>query len=118
MPYVKIVDQTVWIRRSPPERIAGILRDLTVPMSTVRDAHVAADGLREARGVRAPGLHLPGVNTYGTWRGSRGKTCVAGGGRKPALVLTRQGHEYERIVVSADDAAVLMARLRTGEGPP
>ena len=81
MPDVTIVDRTVRIRRSRLERIAGILRDLTVPMSTVRDAHVAADGLREARGVRARGLHLRGQTSYGTWRGPRGKTYVAVGGR-------------------------------------
>jgi phytoene dehydrogenase-like protein len=113
MPDVTIVDETVIIRLSALERIAGLLRDVAVPVSSVRDAHVAPDGLRAARGIRAPGLHLPGVNKYGTWRSSRGKTYVAVKGRRPALVLALEGHAYERIVVTTADAEALLHQLRT-----
>jgi hypothetical protein len=112
MPHVEITAGTLSVRLSLVEKVAGALRDLTVPVSAVHDAKVVPDGLRAARGLRAPGLHLPGVTKYGTWRGRRGRTFVAVNRRGPALLLHLQGQVYERAVVSTDGADALAARLR------
>lgn len=112
MPTVDITGGSVNVRLSVAEKIAGILRDLVVPVSAVRDVHVVPDGLDAVRGLRAPGLHLPGLTKYGTWRGPRGKTFVAVARRGPALVLHLDGHDYERVVVTADGADEVVERLR------
>jgi hypothetical protein len=112
MPHVEITASTVTVRLAVLEKLAGVLRDLSVPVTAVQQAQVVPDGLRAARGLRAPGLHLPGVTKYGTWRGRRGRTFVAVNRRGPALVLHLKGQLYERVIVSTDVAETLAARVR------
>jgi hypothetical protein len=93
------------------EKVAGLLRDVAVPRSAVRSAEVVADPLTAVRGLRAPGLALPGVRKIGTWRrpGERTLVCVRRG--QPAVRIRLGGQKYDSLLIGADDAAALAARL-------
>ncbi|MGY1833392.1 hypothetical protein ACI8AA_23495 [Geodermatophilus sp. SYSU D01180] len=102
--------QTLRITLTPAERVLGLLRDLEVPLSAVRSAEVVPDGLAAARGLRAPGLGLPGVRKIGTWRRRGGKAFVSVR-RGPAVRLELAGQRLDTVLLTVDDAPAVVAAL-------
>lgn len=98
-----IDDESVTISLSIAEKVEAIHRDVTVPRSAVTTARVAADGLREVHGLRAPGTEVPGLMKVGTFRGAGGTTFAVCNGHGPAVVLELTGASYDRIVATVDD---------------
>jgi hypothetical protein len=103
------------VRLTRAEKIWGLLRDVTVPLSAVRSVEAVPDGVAALRGIRAPGLGLPG-RKIGTWRrrGERTLVCVRRG--RPALRIGLEGQRYDTLLVGADDAAELAATLAARVG--
>lgn len=110
MATVKISNNSVEIALTRFEKVAGLLRDLRVPRSAVTSATAVDNGLRALRGLRAPGLGMPGVKAIGTWRG-RGYRDFVSTGRGPAVVLELAGQKFARVVVAADNAKDIAAAL-------
>ena len=92
------------------EKVFGLVRDHSFPLSAVTDATVEPKGFAAVRGLRAPGLALPGRVLVGTWRG-RGRTLVAVRRDEPAVVVELTGQGFDQLVVGTADAADLVARL-------
>jgi hypothetical protein len=111
MSTIHVSDDSVTVRLSPVGRIAGLLRDQVVPREAVTSAEVVADGLAAARGLRAPGLAIPGRRKVGTWRGRGVRRFVDVRRGQPALRLRLTGQRYDELLIGHDDAAVLAARL-------
>jgi len=65
------------LRLTRGEKIAGLLRDVEVPLSAVRDVEVVPSGLSATTGLRAPGLGLPGLRKIGTWRRAGRRSLVS-----------------------------------------
>ncbi|HEX2075053.1 MAG TPA: hypothetical protein VHF92_14820 [Geodermatophilus sp.] len=93
------------------EKILGLLRDLEVPLTAVREVDVVPDGLRAVRGLRAPGLGLPGLRKIGTWRGRGEKAFVAVRRGQPAVRVRLAGQRFDTVLVSTEDAASVAAAL-------
>ena len=93
------------------EKILGLLRDLEVPLTAVREVDVVPDGLRAVRGLRAPGLGLPGLRKIGTWRHRGERTLVSVRRDQPAVRIRLDGQRYDALLVGADDAAALADAL-------
>jgi hypothetical protein len=97
------------------EKVAGLIRDQRVPLSAVRAVDVVPDGLAATRGVRAPGLGLPGARKIGTWRARSGNTLVSVRAGRPALRISLEGQRYAELLVDverpADVAADVTAAL-------
>jgi uncharacterized protein len=115
MTTVQLSSGTIAVRLAGFERVAGLLGDLDVPIASVVSAVAVSNGLRATRGLRAPGLAVPGRVKIGTWRGRAGRSYVAVR-RGPALLLRLQGFRYDTVLVSTPDAERLAARLQPG--PP
>jgi hypothetical protein len=96
---------------SRSEKLLGLLRDLEVPLSAVRAVEVVPDGLAAARGVRAPGLGLPGVRKVGTWRGRDGRTLVSVRRGQPGVRISLAGQRVDTVLVGVDDAAAVAGDL-------
>jgi hypothetical protein len=111
MATVQLTPTTVTVRFTTAEKIAGLLRDLELPRSAVRSAEVVPEPLDGIRGLRAPGLALPGVRKVGTWRrpGERSLVCVRRG--QPAVRVRLQGVRYDTLLLGADDVATLADAL-------
>ncbi|MGY1704902.1 hypothetical protein ACI79C_10030 [Geodermatophilus sp. SYSU D00697] len=106
--------QTLRITLTATEKALGLLRDLEVPRSSVRSVEVVPDGLTAPRGLRAPGLGLPGVRKIGTWRGHGEKTLVSVRRGQPAVRVRLSGQRFDTLLVGSDDAAALAAGLTAG----
>lgn len=111
MTTVHVADDTLQVRLTPFEKIAGLLGDLDVPLSAVRAATAVPDGARAVRGLRAPGLAVPGWRRIGTWRGRRAKRYVVVRSGKPALHLRLSGARYDELIVTTSRARDLADRL-------
>ena len=110
MATIETTSGTLRVSLTRAEKVLGLLRDLEVPLPAVRSVAVVPDGLAAARGLRAPGLGLPGVRRIGTWRRRGSKTFVSVR-RGPAVRLELTGGRFDTVLVSADDAAAVAAAV-------
>jgi len=111
MATLQLTPTTLTVHLTRAEKIAGMLRDVGVPLSAVRSVDVIDDALPAARGLRAPGLSLPGARKVGTWRraGERTLVCVRRG--QPAVRIRLEGQRYDTLLVGTDDAARVAGEL-------
>ncbi|MFW3172483.1 hypothetical protein [Geodermatophilus sp. CPCC 206100] len=114
MATITTTSQTVRVTLSRAEKLLGLLRDLEVPRSAVTSVDSVPDGLSAPRGVRAPGLGLPGVRKIGTWRGQGEKTLVSVRRGQPAVRVRLTGQRFDTLLVGADDATAVAGTLAAG----
>jgi hypothetical protein len=114
MATVTATPRTLTVSLSRSERVLGLLRSLEVPLSAVREVEVVPDGLAATRGLRAPGLALPGVRKIGTWRGRGTKTLVSVRRGQPAVRVHLTGQRFDALLLGVDDPAAVAATLPPG----
>jgi hypothetical protein len=112
MATLQIHDDRLQIRFTRGEKTLGILRDVDVALSSIRDVDVVADGLAAARGLRAPGYAWPWRRKLGTWRRRGHKALVDARRDQPALRVLLRDHRYDELLIGSDDAGHLAGRLR------
>ena len=110
MATVSTTPGTLTVTLSRAERVLGLLRDLEVPRAAVRAVEVLPDGLAAARGLRAPGLGLPG-RRIGTWRGRGEKTLVSVRRGQPAVRVRLAGQRFDTLLLGVDDPAAVAGSL-------
>ncbi len=111
MATVTTTPRTLTVSLSRAERILGLLRDLEVPLSAVQAVEVVPDGPAATRGLRAPGLSLPGARKIGTWRRRGEKTLVSVRRGRPAVRVRLAGQRFATLLVCVDDPAVVAGAL-------
>jgi hypothetical protein len=111
MTTVQLTPTTLTVRFTLAEKIAGLLRDVEVPRAAVQSAEVVPEPLSAMRGLRAPGLGLPGLRKVGTWRRPGERTLVSARKGQPALRVRLDGSRYDTLVLGVDDAAALARSL-------
>ena len=87
------------------ERIGGFVHgDARIPLANVRSARAVDDPWGELRGERSPGINLLRRLALGTWRFPGGKDFVALRGKGRGVVVHLMGVEFQRLVVSSENA--------------
>jgi len=104
------------LRFTRTEKLLGLLRDLDVPLSAVRQVEIVPNGLTATTGLRAPGYALPWSRKLGTWRRRGHKSLVDVRRDQPALRVLLQGQRFDEVLVGSDDAERLAAELRARLG--
>lgn len=104
-------DDVVTVLLSAVEKAEALHGDVSVPRAAVVSARIASDGVDEVHGLRLPGTGFPGVIMVGTWRDSERVTFAVCHGRRPAVVVELTGQRYDRIVVTVENPAEVVARL-------
>jgi hypothetical protein len=95
------------------EKAEGFHGDIRVPLGAVTTVRAVEDAWPELRGMRAPGTGLPTVIAVGTRRGRFGKDFAAVHGKGPAVVVELEGCEFDRLVVTSEDAAGTAEAIRS-----
>jgi hypothetical protein len=103
MTTILLTADTLSVRLTRREKLAGLLRDVDVPLAAVREVEVVADGAAAARGLRSPGLGLPGLRLVGTWRGRGHRALVAVHGRRPAVRIRLEGARWTELLLDVAD---------------
>lgn len=111
MATLTVAGDVLQVRFTTFEKVLGAVRDHAYPLSAVTSAHVEDDGLAAARGMRAPGLGVPGRRKVGTWRG-RGRTLVSVRRGQPAVVVDLADKRFARLVIGTADAAAVASQLK------
>ncbi|WP_324273704.1 hypothetical protein [Blastococcus brunescens] len=111
MATVQLTPTTATVRFTRAEKIAGLLRDVTFPRDAVRGAELVPDPLAATRGIRAPGLGLPGLRKIGTLRRPGERTLVCVRRDQPAVRVELVGARYDTLLLGSDDAAALVEAL-------
>ena len=106
---------TLSVTFSTYEKVAGLLRDISIPRTTVASVTVEADGIKAAKGIRAPGLGLPGLRKVGTWRrrsnGRSVRTAVSVKAHQPALRIQLSGSSWDQLLIGHPQAERIAADL-------
>jgi hypothetical protein len=101
---------------STREKLAGLHGDIRVPLEAVRAVRVEPDALAAVRGLRAPGLAIPGRTKIGTWRRRGSKGFVVARRGTPAVRVGLSGTGYDELLVSTEDAQAVADRIRSRTG--
>jgi len=102
---------TLRLRMSRLERLAGLHKDIEVPLSEVAGVHAEDDAWAALRDLRAPGTGIPGVLMVGTTRSKGTRDFCVVRGRGPAVVVELASGGFARLVISDADAAATAERL-------
>jgi hypothetical protein len=85
------------------DKILALKRKLTIDLAHVRGATFDPGAVREPKGIRAPGAHVPGVIVAGTFRRDGERTFWDVHNGDKAVVIELVDDEYDRIIVEVDD---------------
>jgi hypothetical protein len=111
MSTIELTTDTLHIRLSLLEKIGALHGDLHLPRDAIQAVTVIDDGLSAVRGMRAPGIAIPGRLKIGTWR-THGRRCFVLLRRgQPTLRLKLNGQRIEALLISTPNAADLAAEL-------
>lgn len=100
------------VRLTRGEQVGGLRSGVTVPVADVRSVRVVPDGLVAARGLRAPGLHMPGVRKIGTWRSRAGRMFLTVRRDEPAVVIQlRRDAAWRTLVIGSPRAHEVAERV-------
>ena len=116
MPVMIVDDAALTVKLSFLERLLACRRaHVVVPRGCVLRSFSVDELWPLLRGLRWPGLGLPGAVALGTWRW-RTATCsgrdfVAVRGRGPGVVVDLTGHEFDRLLLSIDEPGDLTTAL-------
>lgn len=117
MPTLTLTDTSLVARLTRGERIAGLLpAEVSVPYDAITEVAVEQEALLATRGMRAPGLGLPGVRKIGTWRGHGRRMLVVARRGQPALRVRLRDQRYDALLLGADDAAAIAEHLEARRG--
>ncbi|WP_222268737.1 hypothetical protein [Modestobacter marinus] len=112
MSAVHLTDQELRVELTRTEKLAGLHGDVRIPLAAITDVEVVPDALTATRGLRAPGLQLPGRRRIGTWRTRNGAEFVDTRRGQAGVRLTLSGHRLASVLLGDDDAQGLAARIR------
>ena len=116
MAAIRITDDKLCVELTAREKIAGLHGDICVPVTSVQDVQVEPDALAAVRGLRAPGLAIPGRTKIGTWRGRGSRRFVVAHRGVPAVRVTLRGVKPDELLVSTDDAEAVARSVRAHAG--
>jgi hypothetical protein len=111
MTTAQLTADTLRIRFTRGEKIAGLIRDIDLPLEAIRDAQVVPDGLAATRGLRAPGLGLPGRRMVGTWRRPGHRTVVSVNRGRPAVQITADHPRFDGLLLDVSEPEQLVAAI-------
>jgi len=112
MANLTVNDHEVVVELTTGEKVGALRGDLHIPRSAVTGAELVDAPLSATRGIRSPGLALPGRIKAGTWRSPRhGREFVAVERGRRAVRLRLQGQKYASVMVSADDPDAVVSAL-------
>ncbi len=110
MARLDVGDEAAVVLLTVGEKVAALRGDLRFPLSSVRSVEVLADGGGATRGVRGPGLPIPG-RRIGTWRRAGNKMLVSVRRRQPALRIALAGQPHGAILLGVEDPGAEKAKL-------
>jgi hypothetical protein len=107
-------DDRLLVRPVGLVRLWALSSGVDVPVTSISDVGVStrSEIPRGARGFKAPGTHLPGVMTAGTFRTREEKALWMVGRSDKVLVIELHGEPYRHVIVQVEDPEAATEALR------
>lgn len=118
MIHVDVEDDRVVVLFSGRQAVMALARQVSVPLSAVREVRVEPDGWDVELGWRVGGTAVPRRLAFGRFRRHGVRTFAAVYAGEPALVLELEGDHWDRLVVAVEDAEGAARRVRDAVGTP
>lgn len=103
MAHVRVENDTLVIEIQGLDKLWALKSRLEVPLSHVRGATADPGMIKEPKGIRAPGAHVPGVLTAGTFHLDGERVFWDVHDPAKAVVIELDDERYARLVVQVDD---------------
>lgn len=106
------------VELSGAHAVMALVRQVSVPLDEIRAVRAVPDGWDVDLGWRVGGTSIPRRLRFGrfrAWKGPRTFAAVYCG--QPAVVIETTGGDWDRLVVSDDDADAVAGRLRDAAAP-
>jgi hypothetical protein len=117
MTEVEITGDALVVHVKGMDRLFSLKSRLEIPLSHVLGAEVdphVAQGWR--KGLRAPGTHLPGVITAGTFYQEGNRVFWDVHDPEKAIVIRLEDERYSRLVIEVEDAPATAAAIEGAIG--
>lgn len=103
MAIVSIEGKNLVVTMTGINKVAALKSRIDVPLAHVRGATEDPGIVHESKGLRAPGTHVPGIITAGTFHqhGERIFWDVTDGSR--AIVIEFVDEDFARLVITVED---------------
>ena len=105
-------DDTLTVSLTTMERLEALHGDVSVPRSSVVGVHTVDDVMDEVRGWRGPGTGVPSTLMIGTLHYHGAKTFAVCHGHHRGVVIDLSGQDFERLLISVENADEVVAQLR------
>src|SRR5215210_3029285 len=112
MASIELTDDELVVRLTAREKLASLHGDVRVPSRSIQAVAVEPRPLAALRGLRAPGLSIPGRTKIGTWRRYRHRGFVIARRDVPAVRVRLTGAQYDDLLVSTPDAEAIVGAIR------
>jgi hypothetical protein len=114
MAQIGVDGDAIVVGLTPLERLAALHGDVRVPRASVAAVAPEDEPYKQLRGIRAPGTSWPNAIAYGVRRFTGGRPDFAAlRGRGPAIRIELDPPaRFARLLVSVDDPAATVARIR------
>ena len=103
MARIRTTDEALVVELTGLRPLWALKRRIVVPWQHVRGATVDPGAFAEPKGIRAPGLHVPGYAAIGTFRRKGERTFWEVRDQQRAVVVELTGEPYARLVLEVAD---------------
>ncbi|UGT55193.1 hypothetical protein [Nocardia asteroides] len=111
MAEVSIDGADLVVRIEGLDKLWALKSRLVIPLTNVRGATVDPGIVKERKGIRAPGTHLPGVITAGTFHIDGEQVFWDLRDPDKAVVVELADERYARLVIEVDNPAEVVALI-------
>jgi hypothetical protein len=111
MAQVSIDRDTLVVEIEGADKLWALKSRLAIPLAHVRGATADPGILHEPKGIRAPGTHLPGVITAGTFYVDGERVFWDVHEAAKAIVIELSDERYARLIVQVADPAATVALI-------
>ncbi|HEX5568297.1 MAG TPA: hypothetical protein VFY14_15455 [Streptomyces sp.] len=103
MARVAVVNDTLIVEVEGLDKLWAFKSRLEIPLANVRGATRDPGIIREPKGVRAPGTHVPGLIVAGTYHRDGERVFWDVRDPEKAVVIELADERYARLVIQVDD---------------
>lgn len=109
MAVISVQGEDLVVEMAGMDKLWALKSRLTIPLANVRGATMDPGIVGEPKGIRAPGTHVPGVITAGTFHQDGEKVFWAVRDAQKAVVVELTDERFTRLVVEVDDPRAAVA---------
>lgn len=113
MAQLRIEGDHLVVRLGLLDAMFSVKSSFRVPLTQVARAYSDPFVHEEPRGFKAPGTHMPGVVTMGTFRAEGVKTFWNIRRGSSVVVVELVGHEFDRLIIEQPDADAVAETINT-----